>query len=135
MNKDLSNKHIDDVMTVEDYYKACVTKLKIFKLYDYFELVLNGNDFICKSFKYGCENKVIRLPYGINILADGCFSGTDIEEIYLTSSIKIVGYACFANCTSLKVIHIPENLLQFVDKFTYCNNARIEIFTTRRKTK
>lgn len=114
---------------MREQYKQCLVKLKFSDLHHDLELVDNGTDIIVKNFKYGSKKVNIYLPYGITVLGDSCFSGTDVEQVHLCSSITQVGYGCFANCPKLRLVTLHESQVDLIPHLKLSNNADFVVRT------
>lgn len=112
---------------MRDKLILCLTGLKFQELDKDIELVDDGTDIIVKNFRFESEKVNICLPAGITMLGDGCFSGTNIEQISLCKSIVKVGYGCFANCSKLRKIIIHNSQLSLVPALSKSNSADVLI--------
>lgn len=115
--------------SLEETYMRCLTVIKLLHLDDSLSISIRENDIVVKNYKFSVKPTKISLPYGITCLADGCFSGTNVELVRLSGSITSVGYGCFANCPHLKTICIHESQKQFSEQLLYGNHAKLDIIS------
>lgn len=116
-----------DILPIKDVFNMCLAELKIQQIDDFLELVIRDGKIVCKNFKFGCKIKEIFIPHGVQVLKDGCFSGTDLTKVRIPSSVTEIGFGCFANCNELKTIRISEAQTGFIEALVYCNNAEVQV--------
>ena len=100
--------------TVVEEYKRLLILLKFINLEDDLSIAVNGRDIIVTKWNRESEIKKLILPYGITALSDGCFSGSCLTDVFISSSIDKVGYGCFANCLDLQriILHRSQRVLE-----------------------
>ena len=81
-------------------------------------------------FSYNTNDKCIKIPDGVRVIANRCFEGNEnIEEVVLPETIEYIGKKAFGGCSNLKKINIPNSSLETADKAFYdCNSSIKEIF-------
>lgn len=102
--------------------------LCLHKLDDIVSIKLVDGRITLLSFKYGTGFSYFCVPRGVEVLADSCFSGLELKVIRIDVSVKIIGYACFANCSDLKSIYVPQTLRSYEKAIGYGNDAKIVYF-------
>ena len=61
--------------------------------------------------KYTGKSPLVRIPEGVSIIGDDCFSGMElIESIELPTGIIKIGDNAFSGCMRLKYVSFPETL-------------------------
>ncbi len=62
----------------------------------------------------------INIPDGVTSIPSGTFRGTHIESVTIPASVTSIGAEAFKDCTLLKEIHLPDNLI-FIGKDAFLN--------------
>ncbi|MBQ9673454.1 MAG: leucine-rich repeat protein [Ruminococcus sp.] len=78
----------------------------------WYENKADGMVYIGKTaydYKGTCPEKV-EIKSGTTAIAGDCFSSTDIKNVVLPNSLKIIGSTAFRECTSIKSITIPNSV-------------------------
>ncbi|MBR2540453.1 MAG: leucine-rich repeat domain-containing protein [Mogibacterium sp.] len=62
------------------------------------------------------ENGRLVIPEGIEyILEESCYGRDDLVEVFLPSTMKVIGPVAFAECPSLTAVHLNEGLTEIGD--------------------
>jgi hypothetical protein len=62
------------------------------------------------------ENGRLVIPEGIEyILEESCHGREDLVEVYLPSTMKVIGPVAFAECPALREVHLNEGLTEIGD--------------------
>ena len=62
------------------------------------------------------DNGRLMIPEGIEyILEESCYGRDDLLEIFLPSTMKVIGPVAFAECPSLHTVHLNEGLTEIGD--------------------
>ena len=62
----------------------------------------------------------INIPEGVTSIPSGTFRGTNISSVIIPSTVTSIGAEAFKDCTSLKDIKLPDNLI-FIGKDAFLN--------------
>lgn len=65
--------------------------------------------------------------YSVVALADRCFKKSKITSVSIPNSVKEIGSACFASCSSLKSIELPNEITTLPDSCFYDNYNLIKV--------
>ena len=71
-------------------------------------------------FKNNHSVKAVQLPNTLQEIGSGAFAKTDLGEIYIPDSVKIIGDEAFLGCESLARVRLSENITQIFN-FTFCS--------------
>ena len=67
----------------------------------------------------------IELAWDINTVADGAFRASRLKHTGLTEYMTNISVGCYANCSELESIEIPESIKEIGDQaFSACRNAK-----------
>ena len=75
-----------------------------------------------KAFRENPSITKVTIPEGVESIQDDAFSWSSLYEIKLPSTLKSIGYACFALCTELHQLHIPASVTK-LDYQCIANNS------------
>ena len=71
---------------------------------------------IIKSYAFGSTAlKKVILPVGLTTIEKSAFAGAKIEELYIPSTVTMLGWLSFENCMNLKKITMPNSLKDDVE--------------------
>lgn len=74
---------------------------------------------------YFGKEKVMTMPNGIVRIDWPVFSDSDVEEVMVADTVKILGFRPFTNCHSLRKITLPSTIIKIVGwTFTYCESLQ-----------
>lgn len=115
---ELTTIHISTGLnTIEEDAFACCFNLKNVIIEDvskwaqiFFYTILSNPLFYSKALQSPeCTNRTIKLKDGISLITSGAFKEcTDIEIIFIPSSVKEIRGCAFLNCNDIKEVHIKD---------------------------
>ena len=105
--------------------QKAIATLKLGGLADFVEIEEQHGEVVLKEFRYGSGKEYFCVPRGVTELADGCFSGTELRVIRVSSTVRKFGDLCFANCYNLQRVCIHRCHSKFIDKIKTSNNATV----------
>ena len=80
---------------------------------------LDRLDYIPDYYLSGANIETFNIPEHITLLAEGCFSYSNIKEIVIPSSVTTIAMYVFYECPLLKRVTIPESVTSIEDKAFY----------------
>ncbi len=70
----------------------------------------DGKELLEVDFGEQCPEEIY-IPYGVETIADGVFSGLDkLTRVHIPNTVKTIGDNAFAGCTSLSELTIPSSV-------------------------
>ncbi|KAL7718460.1 Leucine rich repeat protein bspa family [Entamoeba marina] len=117
---DKIDKKIEGIVNYEIWYKI-----------DYCQyLEYKEENIKCHNVIYSHKNRLQygnEIPEEVNILGDNCFGcnlfsddASTIQSIKIPTTIKSLGWGCFSECCSLKVIDLQSTITS-LDDYCFCN--------------
>lgn len=106
-------------------FLACTIALKFADLSEDILIALDKRDIVLQEFRYESKVTDVYIPYGVTVLGNASFSGTNVQQVHLCKSISEIGYGCFANCPDLKRIVMYRSQEKFLNAVKYGNSAEV----------
>ena len=88
---------------------------------------LLGTTEIPTCFLYKQGIKEFNIPTGITKINNYAFAYTDLENITIPSSVKIIGDDAFYNCKNLKTVKLPTGVELYEDAFSSSGLESVEL--------
>lgn len=78
-----------------------------------------------KLMLYFGKEKIVSIPEGVVWFDWPAFTDSDVEEVLVPDTVKILGFRPFTSCHSLRKITLPPTIIEIVGwTFTYCESLQ-----------